>query len=235
MDDLDPEARRLLGLVREARTPTDRDKARMDGLLASSVVLGTASTAHAATSTAAKSAGTAIGLKWAAGVAVLSVVGAAGYLGFRASQASVERPPDATTMVVTDRPVAPPEPAAAEPAVVSVPEATVEESPHLRHAGKAAAEAASGGIVTLPEELDLLHEVQAKWRKGDASAALTLLAEHRKRYPKSQLGSERDALTVLSLCAVGRTDEARKIARRFLSAAPRSPLRASVEESCGGR
>jgi hypothetical protein len=59
--------------------------------------------------------------------------------------------------------------------------------------------------------------------------------QHRKRYPHSQLASERDALTVLSLCAINRTIEARAIARRFLRTAQRSPFKTSVEESCAGR
>ena len=44
----------------------------------------------------------------------------------------------------------------------------------------------------------------------------------------------RDALAVLSLCATNRTAEARRLARHFLATAPRSPLKRSVEESCGG-
>jgi hypothetical protein len=87
---------------------------------------------------------------------------------------------------------------------------------------------------TLPEELDLLHDAQSKWRAGNASAALALLAEHRARFPHSDLAPERDALTVLSLCATSHTAEARRLAQRFLKHARSSPLRTAVEESCGG-
>jgi hypothetical protein len=126
-----------------------------------------------------------------------------------------------------------PRPEAAPPvevAPVRVPGSEQSEAPpDARRAGKGTERAG-----TLLEELDLLHEAQARWRKGDAAGALALLSVHRTRYPRSQVVPERDALTVLSLCSLNRTAEARKVAQRFLHTAPRSPLRTSVEESCGG-
>lgn len=236
MMDLDPEARRILELTREARTPSARDRARVDRLLGAALALGSA-TAHAASGGAAtKVVGTAAAIKWT-GIALLAI-GSAGYVGWRVSH----RAPPPSQVVAVAPAAAPPEAPAPIGAGVAAgepdPAATAEpreEAGSLRGGAAPHSSRAKGSEATLPEELDLLHDAQSKWRAGNAAAALSLLSEHRKRFPRSQLASERDALTVLSLCATNRAAEARKLARRFLQAAQRSPLRTSVEESCGGR
>jgi hypothetical protein len=90
----------------------------------------------------------------------------------------------------------------------------------------------SAASVTLDAELDLLHRAQMAWRAREAAAALALLNEHRARFPRSTLQLERDALQVLTLCELGKTAAAARLARSVLAAAPHSPLRASLEESC---
>jgi hypothetical protein len=235
MMDLDPEARRLLALTREARTPSARDKARVDRLLGAAFALGSA-TAHAASGSAAtKVVGTVAAIKWT-GIALLAI-GGAGYVGWRATHRA---PPPAPMAVVAPAVTAPESPATGRGVATTEPAAPAQMEPReepgpLRAGSPARASHAKVSETTLPEELDLLHDAQSKWRSGNAAAALSLLSEHRKRFPRSQLASERDALTVLSLCATSRAAEARKLARHFLQTAPRSPLRTSVEESCGGR
>jgi hypothetical protein len=239
--DLDPRAKRMLELTRQARSPSVRDKARVDRLLEGVLVPGAATAAHAAsgaTGTTTKSVGTAAAFKWT-GIVVFAIAGGAGFLGWRALHRA---PPSAAAPVsaVVQIP-APLEPAvdgpgiapsAAEPIAETRSDAREELTPKAvrsRIVPRSSAEA------TLPEELDLLHDAQSKWRAGDAPGALSLLAVHRKRYPRSQLGPERDALTVVSLCATNRKAEARKVARRFLRTAQSSPLKTSVEESCAVR
>jgi hypothetical protein len=239
MTDLDPEARRLVDLTREARTPSMGDRARIERMLAASLLLTGASVAHTGSAAAAtKTASAALGVKWVAGIAVAAAVGTAGYFGWDQTRAKppVERTADpGSEHAVAHAPPVPEAPGtqAAEPVLVApvhVPASEQTEArPDARRAGKGAERDG-----TLLEELDLLHEAQAKWRKGDAAGALALLSVHRTRYPKSQVVPERDALTVLSLCSMNRTAEAKKVAQRFLRTASRSPLRTSVEESCGG-
>jgi hypothetical protein len=231
MMELDREARRLLEITREARTPSARDKARVDRLLGAALALGSA-TAHAASGGAAtKMVGTAAAIKWT-GIALLAI-GGAGYVGWRATHHVTPPTPAAAVAPDTAAPEAPapglPGGAAAESEAAAPPQTEPREERAPR------APRAKVSETTLPEELDLLHDAQSKWRAGSAAAALSLLSEHRKRFPRSQLAPERDALTVLSLCATNRAAEARKLARRFLQTAQRSPLRTSVEESCGGR
>jgi hypothetical protein len=106
-------------------------------------------------------------------------------------------------------------------------------SPAARSAKPYERAAASKEPDSLNQELDLLHEAQAAWRRGDAGRSLSVLARHRQRYPKSVLGPEREALRVLALCAAGRTAEAKETARRsFPKGGQKSPLRVSVEQSC---
>jgi hypothetical protein len=265
MMDLDPRARRILELTREARTPSALDKARVERLVAVGIGLAAASTAHAASgTTVSKATGALVSLKWAAGVALFAAAGAVGYAEWRASMPShVVAGPSVST---TARVAAVPDQArnASSPdrrgASTVSPAPVVSESPseslgtaasakdkakvEARARVRAAAEHPEGWSErarapsaenTLSDELDLLHDAQFKWRSGDAAGALSLLALHRKRFPRSELGPEREALTVLALCATGRTDDARQLAARFLRSAKRSPLRTSVEESCGGR
>jgi hypothetical protein len=243
MMELAPEARRLLELTREARTPTAADKARVGRGLAGALAGSTVAVAHAGSGGAAGKATFAAALaKWS-GIVLVAASGGAGYLGWRASQGPKQ---DATSRAALAAPVmeAPrtaPSPAGAQPDATSSSRAAEAEatarssatpSGATSTARRPVAARAPAAKTTLPEELDLLHEAQAAWRAGRARTALELLAQHRSAYPRSELTPERDALTVLCLCATGRTVEAQTLARRFLRNAPGSPLRASVEESC---
>ena len=73
------------------------------------------------------------------------------------------------------------------------------------------------------------------WRTGGAARALALAQQHARRYPHSTLRLERDALRLFALCSLGRRAQARPLAAELLKRAPDSPLRTSVEESCGRR
>jgi hypothetical protein len=218
------------------------DRARIERMLAASLLLTGASVAHTGSAAAAtKTASAALGVKWVAGIAVAAAVGTAGYFGWDQTRAKapVERTADhGSEHAVAHAPPVPeaPETQGAEPVLVAPVHVPASEQTEARADARRAAKGAerAGADGTLLEELDLLHEAQAKWRKGDAAGALALLSVHRTRYPRSQVVPERDALTVLSLCSMNRTAEAKKVAQRFLRTASRSPLRTSVEESCAG-
>jgi hypothetical protein len=77
-----------------------------------------------------------------------------------------------------------------------------------------------------------LRQAQKALRDGAPRRALELADQHAKLYPGSQMGLERGALRVFAFCALGRKAEARALASELLAAAPRSPLRTSLEESC---
>ncbi|KYF49516.1 hypothetical protein BE04_37450 [Sorangium cellulosum] len=73
---------------------------------------------------------------------------------------------------------------------------------------------------------------QGALRAGDAGRALALLEEHAAEFRAGTLRQERMAARVFALCALGRIDEARAEAARFLRDAPRSPLAERVRAAC---
>jgi hypothetical protein len=103
-------------------------------------------------------------------------------------------------------------------------------APEVRPAASAPADATPPS--TLLAELTLLQRAQHALAGGAPGTALLLAGEHATRYPRSQLSRERDAVRVFAYCALGRTADARALASEILKDAPRSPLRASLEQSC---
>jgi hypothetical protein len=85
---------------------------------------------------------------------------------------------------------------------------------------------------TLSEEASLLQGAQRALAEKEPALALEILAEHERRFVSGALTEERKAARVLALCALGRTGEARELARAFVNASPRSLLLLRLERSC---
>jgi hypothetical protein len=81
----------------------------------------------------------------------------------------------------------------------------------------------------LAAEAALLQRAHAAYRSGQPGETLRLLQQHGAKYPRSQLGVERSTLKVLALCALNRTDEARRTAATFPS------LPTALHGSCAER
>jgi hypothetical protein len=232
--DLDRDAKRILDLATEARAPAAGDKARVERRLAA--VLGASALTisptaaseaaqHASAAVASAKAASGFALKWWISSAVVASA-VAGYVVLSNEPAAPNAAPRA------------PAPSAA-PALEAAP--VVEAPPAIATTDVPAPEQPARPLVPakkrsapsgLGEELELLHRAQAAWRAHDASDALGLLDEHRTRFPRSDLKLERDGLRVLTLCELGRKSEATSLAKKLLERAPRSPLRATIEESC---
>jgi hypothetical protein len=84
----------------------------------------------------------------------------------------------------------------------------------------------------LSEELALLRAAHGALRVGDGAAALASVEAHLARFPEGSLRTEAEAARVLSLCALGRTAEARQAGARFLERSGGSPLAGKVRASC---
>jgi hypothetical protein len=82
---------------------------------------------------------------------------------------------------------------------------------------------------TLAAELAL---VGAAKRASTPDAALVLLDQHAREYPNGAMVSEREALAVVALCQVDRTDEARARARVLIAARPGLPLLQGMCRDC---
>ncbi|MGH7440330.1 MAG: hypothetical protein ACRENE_31945 [Polyangiaceae bacterium] len=88
---------------------------------------------------------------------------------------------------------------------------------------------------TIGAETQLLRRADQALRNGDPARALDLLDEHARTFPNGVLAQERSAERVTTLCALGRSSEARAEAARFLAATAESPLADAVRGSCGGK
>jgi hypothetical protein len=78
-------------------------------------------------------------------------------------------------------------------------------------------------------EVHLLRRAQAAYSHGDFSTALTVLADHGRRFPRGHLAEEREALRVRSLLRSGRDAEAHRAAAAFSARFPRSVLLPRLE------
>jgi hypothetical protein len=85
---------------------------------------------------------------------------------------------------------------------------------------------------TIDEEVKLMTAAQAALRSGQPRQALHLLNEHARRFPNGKLASTRAVAHMVALCAMGRADEARSEADRFLAKNPSSPFAERVRNVC---
>ncbi len=80
-------------------------------------------------------------------------------------------------------------------------------------------------------ELGVLQRARAAVASGQFPTALEAIAEHQRRFPTGILQEEREALRVKALAGLGKTEEARKAARRFGEKFPNSVLSPRLEEA----
>jgi len=85
---------------------------------------------------------------------------------------------------------------------------------------------------SLAEEVAMLQRARRALAAENGALALGLVEELDERFPKGVLIEERSATRVLSLCKLGRTDEARQTARAFLERYPGSVYAERVRSSC---
>jgi len=209
VDDMNPEARRVVDLARQARTPGDADKRRVRQAIAlglGAATAGAASSVAASASAVGKGAGILVGLRGIVALVLVASAGAGTAVWVRAHGRG---------------PVASP--------VISAP---VVVAPSIIPLAAAPATAATDPMLA---ELSLLRQAQQALRDGHAAQALALAQRHETLYPASQMRLEGRALEVFSYCALGRKADARRLATALLAGAPRSPLRNSLEESCAMR
>jgi hypothetical protein len=99
------------------------------------------------------------------------------------------------------------------------------------HAGRAAPSAPtfvpSGSALTAERALlDVAHSALAK---GQAADALSALAQHSRAFSHGVYREEREALTIQCLRALGRTEEAARLAVAFKTRYPRSLFLSTVD------
>jgi hypothetical protein len=147
----------------------------------------------------------------ASGILLVGVAGAVVAVRTLAPPPSIPAPPP-KSQVITPAPAASPE--APTPSVAPAEAA----SPTKRPARPAAASESYAA------ELELLQRAQAAYAGRNFTNALTVVAEHRRRFPNGRLAEEREALRVRALTGAGRPKEARAAASAFAERFPRSVL-----------
>ncbi len=138
-------------------------------------------------------------------------------------------PPTAAPKFVANAVDPEPAPAAAEPA----PEPAAKR-PAKHKRGKAAPTEAAP-TEAAPTEANYLREAKLiaearRAMKTEPKRALALLNEAKSEFPRGLLREERDALTILTLNALGRTDQARASAERFLDKHGEGPYADAVRQ-----
>lgn len=88
---------------------------------------------------------------------------------------------------------------------------------------------------TLDQEMQLLKRAHQAEAAGRPSEALSILAEHAKRFPNGKLAESREVARVIALCEAGQTQASRTAAERFLAARPNSPFASRVRGVCTGK
>lgn len=84
-------------------------------------------------------------------------------------------------------------------------------------------------------ELRLLQPARQAVARGEYSSALSIIAEHRRLYPRGVLTQEREALRVKALLGLGRANEAERAGSEFRKRFPRSALVGRIDEMLGKR
>ncbi len=224
MTELRPIGRELIAVARRERTPNASARARV-----LAVVLASAS---AATGAATVKAAPSVALKASSGLIkglLIAAIGAASVTGVyawmkrdRVSAAYAVVPNLPQTAAIFG--AVPPMPAAP----VVPPSSTAASSNNLKTAGTASG---APGQRSLDQELSLLQRAHAAYRAGAPGTALALAREHGRSFPHSQLVDEQRTIEVLSLCALGRRNEAKVLAKRLLGTSE-SPSLSGLDGSC---
>lgn len=217
---VDPLERELLGSVRHVGPPEGAKDQAWRGIatqIAVVAVVGaaTGSSAAAATKTSAGAlASWAMSTKVAAVVAASGLALGGGYLAATASDPATARP---SVAHVASAPVIAPGPAkaAAQQPAEAAPLPALEDAPSRKLEPRRQD--------LLKAESSLLTEARAQLRSGNVAGAQASLERLQSQFPKGMLTQEREVLAIEVLYARGNVDGAKRRARAFVKAYPKSP------------
>ena len=228
MTELTPKADELVKAGREALRPSDADRARVFQALLPQLGggLGAGGLNAPSTAPAAPAAASGLAAKVTAAIVVAGVAGGGLFLALR----SDPPPRPAATATV---PMAAPSIAVPESPIQKGPDSVSPAVPEAEATEKRAPAASSRPADSLAEEVAILSEASSALHGGRPAAALKLLDEHRKKFPRGALGQERTSARIQALCALGRTKEAQADLARLARAAPNSPHVARARKACG--
>ena len=247
ISDADDLERELLGSIQRLDPPAGaRGEAwtRLSAQIAAVGVLGTvahgSAAAAAATGSAAApgavaaSVGSSLGfgplaLKLFASKAVVGAALAGAAIGVSAVWVHVRNKPEPAAPVVTLAASQAPARAslpAPEPEAANAPDFA--PTPETSEVPAARPNVEQSRKDRLSAESALLTRARADLRSGNAAAAQQALDQLRVKFPKGVLGQEREVLSIEVLSARGNTEAARRRAKAFIAAYPKSPHSAQL-------
>ena len=231
----DPSLDDLIRAQRAVTRLTDAQRARIRARLLPPVLAGTAASA-AASATNLPAGVSSFAASWAVklalGLLVAAGAGAAYLVAWREERPPASAPAPQLMVPGTSAPEvavanAVPQVEPIEPAA-SAPTSPAPTKARGFHATSSTVPAASASLAV---EVQLMHDVDTALRAGQPERALALLDE-RRGHDGGFMGQERAAARVVTLCQLGRVEEARADAARFLRELPHSPLAARVRSTC---
>ena len=220
----EPLERELLGSVRHVGPPEGaKDLAwqKIAGQIAVVTAVGAISSSTAAAASKA-SAGTLASWALSTKIALVAAGGLALGGGYMALRSEAPSPSTAPRAVVAPTPAAPvlaplPKPAEVAPAPA---EAPAEEAPSHKLALR--------GPDALKAESKLLTDARAQLRSGNLAAAQASLDRLQAQFPKGMLTQEREVLAIEVAYARGNVEAAKRRAKAFVKAYPKSPHSAKL-------
>jgi TolA-binding protein len=221
----DPLERELLGSVHHVGPPEGARDLAWRGIaaqiaVAAAVGVATGSSAAAAAKgTAGTLASWALSTKVAAVVAVSGLALGGGYAALQATQ-SPPVPVVAPRKVVAP-PVAAPAPKPLAEPLLEPPPAPVADDPPSRKPEVPRQD-------LLKAESALLTDARAQLRSGNAAGAQAALDRLQQQFPKGMLTQEREVLAIEVLSARGNVEGAKRRAKAFVKAYPKSPHSAKL-------
>lgn len=199
------------------------------------------------------------GLAWIAATAVAAVIGVGSYFAVASGKSSPAAAQQEVTEVQVNAAAAPAMPAAAQVAVAA-PQAAAPTPPpsvvqlddvHAASTAKAEAKndnsgsasrgshrsshsshAKDDGSRSKEDGARVLFAAERAFRMGQATRAFEIVRSHERRYPKSSLKVERNALRAQLLCELGRPKAARKVVLELEADRASDHILASVDQSC---
>jgi hypothetical protein len=220
---LNPKAEELVRAGRAALRPTDADRERvfqalqprLGGTLEPKGVEGI--------STAPPAAASATIAKLAAAIVAVSVAGAGMFVMLR-----TKTPPASPT---TTAPLA--SNATPQAPVDQVPESAPVAVAQAQPSDEKRAPPPPRSADSLAKEVTMLSQASADLHAGRPAAALTVLDEHRRKFPHGELVQERTSARIQAMCALGWMKDAQAELARFARTSPNSPHLARARKACG--
>jgi hypothetical protein len=230
----DPDVEELLQLAR-ATAPRAGAKARLRAQVLAAGVTGVA----ISTATGQAAGASALGAGKAGGGLLVSVLAclAGGAIGGYLMLAAVTPRLGPVPLQAAPAVVRSPAPSAA-PAHVSVAQSAPVASPAREPVSFSVAvpvappAASDAAVPSIERETRLIADVQRALQRGDAEAALRVLARYDAEFPRGALAEEASAARAVSWCKLGTKAPARQALTAFRSNFSSSPLAARVSAAC---